>query len=208
MIRRIYFTAFIILLIYGGTIFAGEAVDMDQRQTAGTIQYAIVGGGCFWCMEAVFQRIEGIVSVTSGYAGGTVASPTYEAVCTGNTGHAEVVEIGFDPHAISYEEVLSVFFKAHDPTTLNRQGADVGPQYRSVIFYRNEEERQTAEMVIAEVQKEHEDAIVTELQPFTVFYKAEDYHQNYYNRNTTKYTAPSGYCRAVIQPKLQKLELE
>jgi len=208
MIRRIYFTAFIITLVYGGMIFAGEAVDMDQRKTKGTIQYATLGGGCFWCMEAVFQRIEGIVSVISGYAGGTVASPTYEAVCTGNTGHAEVVEIGFDPEVISYEEVLFVFFQAHDPTTPNRQGADVGPQYRSVIFYRNEEERQTAEMVIAEVQKEHEDAVVTEVQPFTVFYKAEDYHQNYYNRNSMKNTTSAGYCRAVIHPKLRKLKIE
>jgi len=177
--------------------------EVTKNETRKAAAYATLGGGCFWCMEAVFQRIEGIVSVESGYAGGTVEHPTYEEVCTGTTGHAEVVQLGFDPEVIGYDEVLSVFFQAHDPTTLNRQGADVGTQYRSVIFYHDEGQREIARKVTEETQKGLGSPIVTEIAPFKAFYKAEDYHQNYYHRNTY-----AGYCRAVINPKLKKLKLD
>jgi peptide-methionine (S)-S-oxide reductase len=159
------------------------------------------GGGCFWCIEAVFQRLKGVESVASGYAGGAVSNPTYKQVCTGSTGHAEVVQIEFNPAVISYEKLLDVFWAAHDPTTLNRQGADVGTQYRSVIFYENDTQKVTAEKSKTQAQKEFKDPIVTEIVPMAPFYKAEDYHQNYYNLNGTR----NGYCHMVITPKLQKL---
>ncbi len=164
---------------------------------------ATFGGGCFWCLEAVLQRIEGVLSVTSGYAGGTTTNPSYEQVCTGQTGHAEVVQVDFDPEMISYEELLDVFWQAHDPTTLNRQGADVGTQYRSIILTADENQKRTAEASRRKAQKGWRDPIVTEIQPLSTFWKAEDYHQNYYNTHTS-----AGYCRVVISPKLKKLKLE
>jgi peptide-methionine (S)-S-oxide reductase len=167
------------------------------------LEKATFGAGCFWCVEAAFQRIKGVKSVVSGYAGGTVENPTYEEVCSGKTGHIEVVQITFDREVISYEELLDTFWKAHDPTSLNRQGPDVGTQYRSTIFYHNGEQKRIAERSKAEVEKKFDKPIVTEIKPLINFYKAESYHQDYYNRNRN---AP--YCRFVIHPKLKKLKLE
>lgn len=165
------------------------------------MEQATLGGGCFWCLEPIYDALRGVVDVVSGYSGGHVPHPTYEQVCTGRTGHAEVVQITFDPAVITYRELLEVFFTIHDPTTLNRQGADVGPQYRSVIFYHSPEQRATAEDVIAELERQGvwDDPIVTELVPFEVFYPAEDYHQQYFERNPFQ-----GYCRVVIAPKVAK----
>ncbi len=162
-----------------------------------------LGAGCFWCVEAVFQRVNGVISVASGYSGGTVENPTYNQICTGTTGHAEVLQISYNPRIISFSELLEIFFSTHDPTTLNRQGADAGTQYRSAIFYHNESQKQIAKSVIAELEKvkAFDKPIVTEVTQFTKFYKAEDYHQNYYNENSNQ-----PYCRMVIRPKLDKLE--
>ncbi len=165
------------------------------------LQQATFGSGCFWCTEAFFQRLAGVVKVESGYSGGKIRNPTYREVCSGLTGHAEVVQITYDPEQVSYEDLLEVFFSTHDPTTLNRQGADTGTQYRSVIFYHNEEQKRLAE----EFQKQLEAAkafrnpIVTEIAPFTEFFVAEDYHQNYFNEN-----GEAPYCQFVIAPKLDK----
>ena len=166
-------------------------------------QTAIFGGGCFWCIEAVFQRLTGVAHVESGYMGGHVDNPTYRQVCDGDTGHVEVVRVTFDPDQISYRELLDVFFTVHDPTTLNRQGNDAGEQYRSVIFYTDEEQQRIAEDVIAEMTagKEFSEPIVTAVEPASKFYAAEDYHQNYYNENSRQ-----PYCMFVISPKLAKLE--
>lgn len=159
------------------------------------------GGGCFWCTEAVFQRLKGVKSVASGYAGGKVENPTYEAVCAGTTGHAEVIQLEFDPKVIGYDKLMEVFFAAHDPTTLNRQGADKGTQYRSIILTENEAQKAAAEKAKAAAQADFKDPIVTEIVPLTKFYKAEEYHQNYFNTNGKT----NGYCAVVIRPKLQKL---
>jgi peptide-methionine (S)-S-oxide reductase len=167
------------------------------------IEVATFGGGCFWCMDAVYERLPGVISVTSGFAGGHTANPTYEQVCAGDTGHAEVTQIEFDPAKISYEKLLDVFWQAHDPTTLNRQGADEGTQYRSIILYHNEAQKLAAEKLKAGTQKNFKHPIVTEIVPFTKFYEAENYHQEYYDNNSN---AP--YCRIVIAPKLKKLETE
>jgi len=161
----------------------------------------VVGGGCFWCTEAVFQKIPGVKAVISGYTGGTTENPTYEQVCSGTTGHAEVIRIEYDPKQVSYEKLLSYFWDAHDPTTLNRQGADVGTQYRSIILYRNEEEKAIAEKSKAEAQKRFSTPIVTQIVPLTKFYPAERYHQDFYENNPGH-----GYSRSVIQPKVQKFE--
>ncbi len=163
----------------------------------------ILGGGCFWCVEAVYEMLDGVIKVESGYSGGTVKNPSYREVCTGLTGHAEAVQIIFDKTRTSEEEILKVFFTVHDPTTLNRQGDDVGTQYRSVIFYRNEQQRKIAQSIIDELNKAkaYDKPIVTQLDPFTNFYKAEDYHQDYYNQNKAE-----PYCKMVIQPKLEKFE--
>ncbi|MEW6735087.1 MAG: peptide-methionine (S)-S-oxide reductase MsrA [Acidobacteriota bacterium] len=164
-------------------------------------QVATLGGGCFWCIEAVFEELNGVESVESGYSGGSVENPSYQQVCNGNTGHAEVVQIIFDPQIVSYKEILGVFFTVHDPTTLNRQGADVGTQYRSAIFYHNDEQKSIAAEVIKEIEGEQiwDGRIVTELSPFNTFYRAEDYHQEYY-----KYNENQPYCRMVITPKVRK----
>jgi len=162
---------------------------------------ATLGGGCFWCLEAVYQQLDGVESVVSGYAGGHVENPTYEQVCGKKTGHVEVVQVTFDPARVSYRDVLEVFFSIHDPTTKDRQGNDVGPQYRSAIFYHDEEQRQVAESIIAELAAEHafDAPIVTELKPFERFYSAEQYHQNYYAQNSSQ-----SYCEYVISPKIAK----
>ncbi len=161
---------------------------------------AVLGGGCFWCVEAVYEGLPGINSVVSGYAGGTVQDPTYEAVTSGRTGHAEVVKIGYDPSVITYREILDWFWKAHDPTTLNRQGADVGTQYRSIILPTTDTERADAEASKEAAQSSFKDPIVTEIVPLETFYLAETYHQDFYERNPNH-----PYNRAVIQPKLEKL---
>jgi peptide-methionine (S)-S-oxide reductase len=164
---------------------------------------ATLAGGCFWCTEAIFQRLKGVDTVIAGYTGGTVKNPSYREVCTGTTGHAEGIQIIYDPKVISFTDLLEVFFKFHDPTTLNSQGADHGTQYRSGIFYHSEEQKKTAEKVIKELTdaKAFDDPIVTEITPYTNFYSAEDYHQNYFNNNKEQ-----GYCRVVINPKVEKLE--
>ena len=171
--------------------------------TTNTTATATFGGGCFWCMEAIYERLPGVISVTSGFAGGQTPNPTYEQICSGNTGHAEVTQIKFDPAKISYEKLLDVFWQAHDPTTLNRQGADEGTQYRSIILYHNEAQKLAAEKSKAEAQKNFKHSIVTQIVPFTKFYKAGNYHQEYYDNNSN-----AAYCRIVIAPKLKKLEKE
>jgi peptide-methionine (S)-S-oxide reductase len=165
------------------------------------LQLATLGGGCFWCTEAVFQEVKGVERVVSGYSGGQVPGhPTYREICSGLTGHAEVVQIAFDANVISYEDILVIFMTTHDPTTLNRQGADRGTQYRSVIYYHNEEQKEIAEIVSKEVAPYYENLIVTEISPLDVFYEAEKEHQDYYKNNQAQ-----GYCSFVITPKLAKL---
>lgn len=158
------------------------------------MELATFGGGCFWCVEAVYKDLAGVASVESGYSGGTKENPTYREVCTGATGHAEVCQIRFDPAKLPFEQLLEVFWKIHDPTSLNRQGEDVGTQYRSVVFYHTDEQRR-----IAEEHKRRSPAIVTEISPFTKFWRAEEYHQNYFARNPDQ-----AYCRAVVRPKVEK----
>jgi len=164
---------------------------------------ATFGMGCFWCTEAIFQELKGVVSVTPGYAGGHIKNPTYEQVCAGNTGHTEVAHIVYDPKQISFEELLEVFFQVHDPTTLNRQGEDVGYQYRSVIFYHNDTQKNSAEKIKKELNDHNVfgKPVVTAIEPFTNFYPAEDYHKNYFRKNTNK-----PYCQFVIKPKVEKFE--
>ena len=162
---------------------------------------ATFGNGCFWCTEAIFQQLKGVESVYPGYTGGSVKNPSYREVCTGTTGHAEAIQIKYDPSVISYRELLDIFFYTHDPTTLNRQGNDVGTQYRSAIFYHNNDQKAAAEEIISQLtaEKVYDDPIVTEVTAMDVFYMAEDYHKNYYQNNKNQ-----GYCRAVINPKLDK----
>jgi peptide-methionine (S)-S-oxide reductase len=191
---------FWILLATGALNFTAPAQPTHSMNTNKT-EIADLGGGCFWCMEAVFERLPGVISVTSGFAGGTTENPSYQQVCTETTGHAEVTEIEFDPTKISYQKLLEVFWQAHDPTTLNRQGADEGTSYRSIILYRDEKQKMEAEKSKLEAQKNFHNPIVTEIVPLKKFYKAEDYHQEYYNNNPNQ-----GYCRVVIAPKLEKLE--
>ena len=168
---------------------------------ANATELATFGGGCFWCVEAVFERRDGVKSVTSGYAGGPKENPTYKEVCQGDTGHAEVVQIEYDPKRITYEQLLELFWEAHDPTTPNRQGADVGTQYRSIILYHDDAQRQAAEKSKLAAAKQFPRAIVTEIVPLTKFYPAEGYHQDYFRNNPN-----AGYCQVVIRPKLEKLQ--
>lgn len=189
------------LLLAATAINLASAAPTQEIMNTNKTETATLGGGCFWCMEAVYERLPGVISVTSGYAGGHIANPTYEQVCTGTTGHAEVTQITFDPAKISFAKLLEVFWQAHDPTTLNRQGNDEGTQYRSVIFYHDEKQRLIAEKSKLAAQNDFSSPIVTEIVPFTKFYPAEDYHQGYYDDNTN-----AGYCRVVITPKLEKLE--
>ncbi len=180
---------------------------MSQERPKPTSQtqreVATLGGGCFWCMEAVFNELKGVEEVESGYSGGAVANPTYEQVSMGTTGHAEVVHITFDPNVISFKQILEIFFSMHDPTTLNRQGPDTGTQYRSVIFYHDDEQKSIAEQVIKEVTEEKlwDAPIVTKVEPFKAFYEAEDYHKDYFKRHPEQ-----AYCRIVIAPKVTKLQ--
>ena len=188
-------------LLAVGALHLTALAQPTNNMNPNKIELATFGGGCFWCMEAVFERLPGVKSVTSGFAGGRTANPTYEQVCTGATGHAEVTQIEFDPARISYEKLLDVFWQAHNPTTLNQQGADTGTQYRSVILYHDDAQKLAAEKSKAGAQKNFKHPIVTEIAPFTKFYRAEGYHQGYYDNNSS---AP--YCQVVIAPKLEKLE--
>ena len=176
--------------------------EQEQRNRTDGKEVATLAGGCFWCLEAVFKEVEGIEKVVSGYSGSSTINPSYNEVCTGSTGHAEAIQLTFDPSKISFKQILEIFFYIHDPTTLNRQGADVGTQYRSAIFYHNQEQKTEAEKVIQELNAAHawKSPVVTEVTPFKIFYPAEDYHQEYFNRNQSQ-----PYCRMVIAPKLDKL---
>jgi peptide-methionine (S)-S-oxide reductase len=183
-----------------------DKTTFNKRETMDTVSKldtATFGSGCFWCSEAIFERVKGVHKVISGYAGGSVEKPTYEEVCTGKTGHAEVCQIIFDPSVVPFGDLLKIFWKTHDPTTLNRQGADTGTQYRSVIFYHSEEQKKLAEHYKLELDKSGawENPVVTEISPFTNFFPAEDYHQNYFANNPTQ-----GYCSFVIAPKVEKFE--
>lgn len=178
---------------------SASAADPAPAATPGKTETAIIGGGCFWCVEAQYKMLKGVKKVISGYAGGAVDNPTYKQVCNGDTGHAEVVEIQFDPALISFKDIIDLFWLAHDPTTLNQQGADIGTQYRSTIMYLNEEQKKIAEASLVEAQKEQADKIVTEIVPLKKFYPAEDYHQDYFANNPT-----AGYCRVVVGPKVAK----
>ncbi|TWI86804.1 peptide-methionine (S)-S-oxide reductase MsrA [Chitinophaga japonensis] len=182
---------------------AFKAMEPAKENVSGKRDTATFAAGCFWCVEAQFQQLEGVDTVISGFTGGTVANPSYKAVCTGTTGHAEACNIIYDPSRISYDELLAAFFTAHDPTQLNRQGNDVGTQYRSAIFYHNEAQKEKAGYYIKRLNEEHayNRPIVTEVAPYTVFYKAEDYHQDYYNQN-----GDQPYCQLVIRPKLEKFK--
>jgi peptide-methionine (S)-S-oxide reductase len=186
--------------INGLTINTYESM---QSETVKPLETATLGGGCFWCIEAIYQKLEGVKSVMPGYAGGTTKNPTYEQVCTGKTGHAEVIQVTYDPSIISFEEILDVFWKVHDPTTLNRQGPDTGTQYRSIILYHNQKQKAIAEKSRQELDKSrfYPDPVVTEIVPLTEFYKAEAYHVNYYNNNPNQ-----PYCTYMIKPKLEKFE--
>lgn len=174
---------------------------MRENNPAIPVENIILGGGCFWCTEAIFEEVKGVAKVESGYAGGSTVNPAYEDVCSGKTGHAEVVQINFNPAVISLEKILQIFFVTHDPTTLNRQGADTGTQYRSIVFYRNEQQKNVINKVLGELKKlkAYKDPIVTEVVPYSTFYRAEEYHQNYYRNNKEQ-----SYCRIVINPKLEK----
>ena len=195
------FLLLVLFAIFSIPLRAGQDPDFMIDQP--TMETATFGNGCFWCTEAVFQRLEGVMGVVSGYAGGHTDNPTYMEVVSGNTGHAEVVQVKFDPDVISYETLLEVFFRTHDPTTLNRQGNDIGTQYRSIILYHNEVQKETASSIIAELDKAGiwPDPIVTQVVPYTVFHEAEEYHQNYFNRNPEQ-----AYCQVVILPKLHKFK--
>jgi peptide-methionine (S)-S-oxide reductase len=172
---------------------------MQNTSSSAQLETATLGGGCFWCVEAVYQDLKGVASVVSGYTGGHTANPTYREVCSGTTGHNEVVQVVFDPAILSFREIVTLFFTVHDPTTLNRQGNDRGTQYRSGIYYHTPEQKQTAEDVKAASQALWDDPIVTEIEPLDVFYKAEDYHQNYFKDNPNQ-----PYCASVIAPKVRK----
>jgi len=180
------------------------SLDFVPENETNKLETATFGGGCFWCTEAIYTRIDGVEKVTSGYAGGKTKNPTYKEVCEGNTGHAEVIQIDYNPAKISYADLLKVFFSTHDPTTLNRQGNDVGTQYRSVVFYHNDAQKAQTEEVIEKltVEKIYDNKIVTEISPYTTFYSAEDYHQDYFKYNSKT----NSYCEIVIQPKVEKFE--
>ena len=185
-----------------GTHSMGDSQNV-VKENSEDYNYAVLGGGCFWCTEAVFEKIDGILEAVSGYAGGQTQNPTYKDICTGNSGHAEVIKIKFNPQVISYGKILEIFGEAHDPTTLNRQGADIGTQYRSTIMYLSESQKKDSEDWKKTLSKKLVDPVVTEIVPAPKFYRAEDYHQDYYEKNPNQ-----GYCSFVIRPKLKKLGLE
>lgn len=189
------------IILFCFNSYALTAQNIKPKNMNEELQIATLGSGCFWCTEAFFLKLNGVESVVSGYSGGKVKNPTYREVCTGLTGHAEVVQVKFNPKVISYEEILEVFWNTHDPTTLNKQGADEGTQYRSAVFYHNEEQKKIAEEYKAQLDKSgiYKNRIVTEITTFSVFYPAEDYHQNYYALNPNQ-----GYCQYVIRPKVEK----
>ena len=190
--------SFVLILVFLSLNLLAQRNEKNMNDNLST---ATFGNGCFWCTEAIFQQLKGVTSVMPGYTGGAVKNPSYKEVCNGTTGHAEAIQITFDSDVISYRELLDVFFYTHDPTTLNRQGADIGTQYRSAIFYHTESQKKDAELIIVQLDTEdvYDDKIVTEITAFDIYYEAEDYHQNYYNNNKSQ-----GYCRAVINPKLDK----
>jgi len=212
MIKMKYYSYFcmIALLINAGCLRQEEAsiktdleeVELDIIKKV-NMETIVLGGGCFWCTEAVFEKLDGIKDVISGYAGGEILNPTYKQICTGNTGHAEVIKITFDSAVISFTAILDIFGDCHDPTTLNRQGADVGTQYRSTIMYLSEKQKELAIQWKEKLSKKLEDPVVTEIVAVPVFYSAEEYHQDYYRKNPNE-----GYCNFVIRPKLKKLNLE
>jgi len=193
----------VLYLIFAITSFTFEKniINISMSTQDKQFEKATLGGGCFWCIEAAFNEIKGVKSAVSGYSGGHIPDPLYKEVSSGKTGHAEVVQISFDPSIITYEQILFIFFSIHDPTTLNRQGNDIGTQYRSIIFFHNNDQKNTAEAVISSLNTENifNNPIVTELKPFEFFYKAEDYHQEYYENNPSE-----GYCSYVIKPKMDK----
>ncbi len=198
--------SFLLLAMAGNTqkkVINNHTQDMTNLESNPGLQLATFASGCFWCTEAIFQNVDGVEKVVSGYMGGKVKNPTYKEVCTGQTGHAEVIQLTYDPKKVSYDELLEIFWKTHDPTTLNRQGADVGTQYRSAIFYHNDDQKQLAEKYKKKLTEAEvfDQPIVTEITAASVFYKAEDYHQNYYNLN-----GDAPYCSMVIQPKVEKFK--
>ncbi|PWA07474.1 peptide-methionine (S)-S-oxide reductase MsrA [Flavobacterium psychrotolerans] len=193
----------ILICLLAVTSVFGQKNNAGKMTKTSNLETITLGGGCYWCVEAIYENLKGVTTVISGFSGGKTSNPTYEDVSTGRTGYAEVVQITFDKTVVSLDEIFKVFFTVHDPTTLNRQGADTGTQYRSVIFYKNEEQKREAQTIISALKKEkvYDSPIVTTLEPFTKFYKAEEYHQNYYENNKNKM-----YCQMVIQPKLEKFE--
>jgi peptide-methionine (S)-S-oxide reductase len=198
--------SFVLLALAGNTqkkVSNNRTQTMTNLESNPGLQVATFGNGCFWCTEAIFLNVDGVEKVVSGYMGGKVKNPTYKEVCTGQTGHAEVIQLTYDPKKVSYDELLEIFWKTHDPTTLNRQGADVGTQYRSAIFYHNDEQKQLAEKYKKKLTEAEvfDQPIVTEITSASVFYKAEDYHQNYYKLN-----GDAPYCAMVIQPKVEKFK--
>ena len=195
--------SFTTFLLTTGVVLGGMAASLAQTMNTNHTELATFGGGCFWCMDAVFKRLPGVNSITSGYAGGHTENPTYKEVCTGDTGHAEVIQIEFDPQKISYDKLLHYFWEAHDPTTLNRQGADTGTQYRSIILYQSEKQKLLAEKSKLAAQPNFRSPIVTEIVPLKKFYPGEAYHQDYYENN-----AAQPYCQVVIRPKVEKIEKE
>ncbi len=208
LFKKVYIVFYLLLLSNTQCISKNNLLETQitgkqftRNSLSNKMEVATLGGGCFWCIEAVFLELNGVSSVVSGYSGGNIENPTYKAVCSGNTGHAEVCQITFDSSVISFEEILEVFFTVHDPTTLNRQGNDIGTQYRSVIFYHSQEQKKIAEKVIKEFtdKKIYPNPIVTEITEYKKFYAAEDYHQNYYNNN-----ADQPYCAYVVAPKVAK----
>jgi len=198
-------TSAVCLLVSSGLLLGGALPTVAQNKPmngpTNQTELATLGGGCFWCTEAIYQMLPGVKSVSSGYAGGTKENPTYDQVCTGKTGHAEVIQIEYDPKVVSYEKILETFWEAHDPTTLNRQGHDAGPQYRSIILYNTPAQKAAAERSKAEAQKQFSSPVVTEIVPLTKFYKAEEHHQDFYRSHPEQ-----GYCRAIIRPKVEKFE--
>ena len=207
---KFFAKSIIVFLCTAGCLYQDEASislnkknnNLDQKKDT-VMETSILGGGCFWCTEAVFERVEGIKDVTSGYAGGEILNPTYKQICTGTTGHAEVIKIIYDPDIVTYEQLLQIFAECHDPTTLNRQGADVGTQYRSTIMYLSDSQEKAARLWKESLSNKFVDPVVTEIIPAPKFYKAEEYHQDYYTKNPNQ-----GYCSVVIRPKLKKLKLE
>lgn len=193
----------LILLCLIATNMFGQKIEKNKMKSEPNLETIVIGGGCYWCVEAVYENLIGVKSVVSGFSGGSVSNPTYDEVSSGRTGAAEVVQITYDTNSTNLDEIFKVFFTVHDPTTLNRQGADVGTQYRSVIFYKNEKQKLAAQTIISALKKAkvYKSPIVTTLEPFSKFYKAEEYHQNYYENNKSQ-----RYCQMVIQPKIEKFE--